>query len=402
MKVVIFGNRVLEAVENTYGKPPFCSLTSIRVPHRFAGRSLAELVKDIQDLKTGLMRSILDNLYYQNNGVTVVNPYRINMDDVIDRNEPGAKWRTLYDTDPKNTFAPVPSNPMAPQAFSLLQTVEDIREKRTGISAHNQSTPSDGMNNTATGIAQIMGAAQARMELIAHTFGETGVKELYQAFVDMNLDFFDREQAIKVNKEWLSVSPQAIDGEFDVTIEVGVGTGSQEVKITQLIGMLQMTAPMIEQDVVSKENMQELLKQIYLLMGYKTPEKYVGDENTQNISPQEMQQLQQQSQQLQQQLQQAGQIINQLQADQQNKATELQLKDKKIVLDNNIEQTELSLKEKELMLRYTEDTDISDKEAADLMLKNKEILLKHQVEMRKADTNDYNALKGGSNDQKAG
>ena len=363
MKVVIFGDKVIDVEENTYGKPPFCGLTTIRIPHRFAGRSLAELVFELQKLKTALIRSILDNLYYQNNGVTVVNPYRINMDDVIDRNEPGAKWRTLYDTDPKSAFAPVPVSPMAPQAFSLLEVVDTIKEKRTGITSYNQGLDSKSLNKTATGISQIMGASQQRMELIARMFAETGVRELFQAFVDMNLDFFDREQAIKVGKEWATINPQDIDGQFDVTIEVGVGTGSQEIKINQLTNMLQMSAPLLEQGVVSPEDMQALLKEIYLLMGHKNTEKFVGGGNKQQINPMAYQQLQQQAQQLQQQLQQAVDKIKQMEADRTINMEELKIKRFKAESDRVIDEKKLALDEKEIVLKYTEE-EVSDKQTS--------------------------------------
>lgn len=348
MKVLIFGDKVIDIEENSYGKPPFCGLTTIRIPHRFAGRSLAELVIELQKLKSALMRSILDNLYYQNNGVTVVNPYRINMDDVIDRNEPGAKWRTLYDTDPNKAFSPVPVTPMAPQAFNLLEVVDSIKEKRTGITSYNQGLDSKSLNKTATGISQIMGASQQRMELIARMFAETGVRELFQAFVDMNLDFFDREQAIKVGAEWATINPQDIDGEFDVTIEVGVGTGSQEVKITQLTNMLQMTAPMLQGGVVSKEDLQALLKEIYLLMGHKNTDKFVsGGQQEQSIPPEAMQQMQQQLQQVSQELEKEKQGT-------QLKVAELKLKEKNIMLDKDTDDKKLALDEKELILKYTE------------------------------------------------
>ncbi len=347
MKVTVFGDKVIDAEENSYGKPPFCGLTTIRIPHRFAGRSLAELVLEIQKLKTALIRSILDNLYYQNNGVTVVNPYRINMDDVIDRNEPGAKWRTQYDVDPKTAFAPVPVNPMAPQTFQLLQVVDEIKEKRTGITSYNQGLDSKSLNKTATGISQIMGASQQRMELIARIFAETGVKELFQAFVDMNLDFFDRSQAIKVDKGWAEINPQDIDGEFDVTIEVGVGTGAQEIKINQLTNMLQMSAPLMQGGVVNEKDMQELLKEIYLLMGHKNTSKFVSAGEGQTIPPEAMQQAQEQIQQLTQELQKTKEA-NQL------KMAEIQIKKQKVVNDKDTDDKQMVLDEKELILKYTQ------------------------------------------------
>ena len=72
------------------------------------GRSISELVEDIQLLRTALMRYILDNIYFQNNGMKVVNPYRINVDDLINGNRPGGIIRTTEDIDPSTAIFPVP------------------------------------------------------------------------------------------------------------------------------------------------------------------------------------------------------------------------------------------------------------------------------------------------------
>ncbi|HEX2747701.1 MAG TPA: hypothetical protein VHM91_06865, partial [Verrucomicrobiales bacterium] len=46
---------------------PFACTTPVPVPHRFFGRSIADLVMDIQRIKTALVRGGLDNLYLHNN-----------------------------------------------------------------------------------------------------------------------------------------------------------------------------------------------------------------------------------------------------------------------------------------------------------------------------------------------
>lgn len=346
-KVVIFGDRVLEVVDNTYGKPNFCGITTIRIPHRAAGRSLAELVTDLQKLHTALMRAILDNVYYQNNGITVVNPYRINMDDVIDRNEPGAKWRTLYDVDPNSVVAPIQPHPLPMQAFQMLQTVDMLKENRTGITKYNQGLDSKSLNKTATGISQIMGAAQQRMELIARMFAETGVKELFQAFVDMNLMFFDQKTNVRLNEQWVQIDPDSIDGTFDVLIDVGVGTGSQEVKINQLTNMLQMTAPLIQAGVTTPENMQNLLKEIYSLMGHKNTDKFVGGQQGNQQMAMQMQQAQQMIQQLQEQL-------KMLQQDKQIELMKVRLDEAELALKERLEIAKLNVEQQEIQIKYNQ------------------------------------------------
>src|SRR6185312_13161873 len=46
---------------------PLATGTAIPMSHRLFGRSLADLVADIQEIKTSLVRATLDNAYYANN-----------------------------------------------------------------------------------------------------------------------------------------------------------------------------------------------------------------------------------------------------------------------------------------------------------------------------------------------
>lgn len=285
MKVVMFGDEAVEVTKNTYGKPPFCLLSAIRRPYRAVGLSLAELVMEIQKLRTALVRACLDNIYYQNNGVKVVNPYRIDLDDVIDHNHPGAVWRTQYDIDPRTAIFPVPVTPLSQQTFTMLEWVETIKENRTGVTKYNQGLDSKSLNKTATGISQIMSAAQQRMELIARLFAETGVKELFQAFVDMNIKFFDQETSVRINDEWINLTPDMIDGKFDVVVDVGVGTGTNELKVGQMTQLMNLSLPLAQVGVVTPENIYNQMATIYELQGYKNVEKYITKPQPQGIPP---------------------------------------------------------------------------------------------------------------------
>src|SRR4029079_4110489 len=51
---------------------PFAAITPVIMPHRFWGKSVADLVMDIQRIKSVLVRGLLDNLYLRNNFRTEV------------------------------------------------------------------------------------------------------------------------------------------------------------------------------------------------------------------------------------------------------------------------------------------------------------------------------------------
>lgn len=292
VKAVIMGNRVIDLEENKYGKPPFRELSAIRLTHRLVGRSFYDLAGEVQKLKTALVRYILDNIYYQNNAVQVVNPYKINMDDLLTQNVPGGKIRTLDISTPVgDAIMPLPTNPLPPQTFSFLEYADgSILENRTGVTKYNQGLDSESLNKTASGISQIMSASQQRIELIARIFAETGVKGLYEDLAQMNLDFMDKPTAIKINEKWKTINPEDIDGQYDINIDVGIGTGTKEMIVQQLMQMLQLyMGGLVEAGVATKQNVTEMIKSIWENMGFKNADKYIGQDEEQQPQADPMQ-----------------------------------------------------------------------------------------------------------------
>lgn len=287
-KVVIFGNKVVQAEENTYGRPPFVVMSPIIIPHRVCGRGLAELVVEIQKLRTALVRYILDNIYFQSNGMMVVNPYRIDVDSLQDANRPGGRVFTTYDIDPSTAIFPVPVTQLQGYVMKMLEYIEGpVKENRTGITRYNQGLDGKSLNRTATGVTQIMNAAQQRVELVARIFSETGMRDLYQAFVDMNIEFFDIEVNLKINEQWHTVRKEDIDGEFDVIIDVGSSTGTKEMAYQQKMQMLNTYGMMAKflgpatQGIFTLDNVKNIIRTMWEDLGYRNTDLYVAPDRPQ-------------------------------------------------------------------------------------------------------------------------
>lgn len=291
--VTIIGNRAVKVEDNSYGKPAFCVLTPIRVQHRAVGRAIADLVRDFQKIKTSLTRYVLDNLYFQNNGMKVVNPYRINIDDLLYNNHPGGIVKTRQDIDPSAGIFPVPVTPLPNFTMQIFEMVDSMKENRTGVTRYNQGIDASSLNKTASGITQIMSASQQRIELIARMFAETGVKDLFQADVDMNLDYFDEVQMVKVDEEWVEIDPTTIDGNFDITIEVGIGMGAKDQQFNQMMNMLNVYAIAMNTGAfqMTPDKINAMLKEMWSLIGFKNPERFLPEAGNMPIPPGAMKEI---------------------------------------------------------------------------------------------------------------
>lgn len=280
--LTIFGTIAIGKQENN-GAAGFCLNSPIRMPHRAIGMSIFDIVGDLQKLRTALARFILNNIYYQTDGMLVVNPWKINIADFVTQRRPGGIIRTK-DSSVNVTDAvwPVPVQPLAGHAFGLLEAIEGWKENRTGVTRYNQGMNADTLNKTARGISEIMAASQQRIELIARIFAETGVRDLMMAFARMNLEFLDVETNIRLDQDWIAVDKTMLDVDFDVTVDVALGTGSAEMRVQQVGAMLDrsMNPTLIASGVVQPPNVYELMKTIYLEMGYKNVDKYITNPST--------------------------------------------------------------------------------------------------------------------------
>jgi hypothetical protein len=231
-KITMAGDRLIENEETD--SCPFVTITPILLPHKLYGMSVADLVMDLQLLKSTVFRQILDNMYLANNGRYMALDGMVNIDDLL-TSRPGGIVRV-------KTFDAV--KPMQPPllgapAFNLLEYIDVIKENRTGVTRYNQGIDADSLNKTATGINQIMSAAQARVELIARVFAETGVKDLFYAILEKVQKHQDQAKVIRLRNEWVPMDPREWTNKFDLTVTVGLGTGSKDMQIQALMQTIQ-------------------------------------------------------------------------------------------------------------------------------------------------------------------
>jgi hypothetical protein len=248
------------------------------MPHRAIGKSIYDLVGDIQKLRSSLARYNFNNIYYQTEGMMIVDPWKINVSDFARQRRPGGVITTkVSGVDLSQAVRDVPVQPLSGHAVHLLDVSDGWNQKRTGVTSYNQGLDADSLNKTARGISEIMAAAQQRVELIARIFAETGVRDLMIAFAEMNIEFLDVETNIRLNQKWQGITQGSIDILFDCTVDVALGTGSREMKVQQIMGMLDrsLNPLLIQSGVVQPNNIYELMKTGYTEMGYKNFEKYV-------------------------------------------------------------------------------------------------------------------------------
>ena len=218
------GYKILDNIE--VDEHPFESLTPIKMPHKFFGRSIADLVSDVQLIKSTIQRQLLDNMYNINNNRAAINE-RVDLDDYL-VNRPGAPIRVEGTSPVGDAIFPVQTVPLGPVAFSQLEYWDSVREMRTGITRLNQGMDADSLNKTASGMNQLLGRTQRRMLLIARVFAEMGFKRAFAKILRLVVTRQDRERVIRLRNKWTPINPKPWNTNMDVTVSVGLGYGTKE------------------------------------------------------------------------------------------------------------------------------------------------------------------------------
>lgn len=240
-RIVYAGHEILENEETDY--VPFCSLCPIPMPHKFYGHSLADRATDLQLIKTTITRQILDNLYLSNNARMMVVDGQVNLDDMLTVT-PGGVVRV------KNPAAVTPLTVplVAGQAFPMLDYMDQVQQKRTGVTQASQGLdPNILQNTTATAVAMVQNAGAARIELIARLFAETGVKDLFRNILHLVCKYQDKERIIRLRGKFVTIDPREWSNEYDLSINVGLGTGSKEQQMAMIAMVLDKQERIIQQ-----------------------------------------------------------------------------------------------------------------------------------------------------------
>ena len=290
-KVIVAGSEASTILSNMpCDFIPFCSLTPIPMPHRFYGRSVSELVEDVQLVKSTVMRQLLDNMYLTNNNRVAIMDGMVNLDDLL-TSRPGGVVRTKQP--PSQVMLPMQNQTISQQAFPLLEYLDTVRETRTGVTRYSQGLDADALNKTATGVNTLMSQSQMRMELIARVFAETGIKDLFKRIFELTVKYQNKERIVELNNKFVPVSPTEWKNRYNISINVGLGAGSKDQQIVMLNNILQKQLQAFqlqgnkEYPMVTLKNIYNSLAKIIEEAGLKNVENYFvnPDEGKELVQP---------------------------------------------------------------------------------------------------------------------
>jgi hypothetical protein len=257
---------------------PIACVTPIIQPHRHIGYGYYDQVKSIEEAQTAMLRSFFDNVYLANNGRYGVDVTKVNVDDML-VSKPGGLVRV--EGAPGEAIFPLGHSSTGDVALNAMSFLDNWKKGATGVSLDAQTLSPDVLNkSTASAIDQVVSASQAKPEAVARTFAETGVKELFRIVHHLILQNATSQERAKINEKWVVVDPREWQKRTSLTVTVGLGTGSKQSKIGNLMQLATMQQQGLQIQIANPKNIFETAMELTKEMGYKDGQRFWTDPST--------------------------------------------------------------------------------------------------------------------------
>ena len=385
-RIVYCGSEILEDEECDY--IPFHSICPIPIPHKFFGQSLADRTMDIQLIKSTITRQSLDNLYLTNNNRVGAVDGQVNLDDLLNAT-PGGIVRMKN----PNALVPLQVQSTFGQAMPMLEYMDSVQAKRTGVNDAQQGMDPDVLSNvTAAAVAAMMKSNSGKLELIARIFAETGVKSLFKGILYLLGKYQDKAKIVRMRGKYVQFDPRTWSNEYDVSVNVGLGSGDRDQKLTMLQMVLAKQEQIIQQygpanPLVSVGQYRNTLARFIEAAGFKdatafmneiTPEMDAQLSQPQPPSPDAQAEVAQMLMQVEREKTQAKSQIDaaKLDLERQNLEAEFTRKGIEMQMKNQKDQAEIRIKEAQLAVQQLQAVLAMDLADEDSRNKQAEIVLK--------------------------
>lgn len=324
---------------------PFVDFCPDPEPHTFFGMSVADVVMDIQQIKSAILRNTLDSLAQSINPRVGVVEGQVNLEDVMNT-EVGGVIRMRQ----AGAVQPFAMPFVGQQAFPMLQYMDEIRENRTGISKAASGLDANALqSSTKAAVAATITAAQQHIELICRIFAETGMRSLFSKVLKLIVTHQDAPRMVRLSNKFVPVDPRPWDADMDVVANVALGTGSSEEKLAFLAQIAAKQEQIlqtvgVENPLVTLAQYRNTLAQMLALAGFKDPAQFFLDPAT--VPPQPPAPPKPSPEEMLAQVQ-----VKAIEADIAKKAADLELEREKMRLQDDRERDKLDA---ELMLKAAE------------------------------------------------
>jgi hypothetical protein len=215
---------------------PFAILCPDPEPHTAIGASIADQVKDLQVIKSHVVRDTLDSLSNSIHPRTVIVEGQVNIDDALNT-EVGAIIRARAPGMVQTLDTPF----VGQYALPVIAYFDDLKARRTGVNDAASGLDAEALQSSTKGAVQaVVDGSQARVEMVARIFAETAIKRMFKELLRLHTQNVSPGKMIKLRGKFVPVNPKSWDANMDVAVNVGLGNGSPQERMAilgQVVGL---------------------------------------------------------------------------------------------------------------------------------------------------------------------
>lgn len=257
------------------------SITPYINTHKFNGRSLADNLRDLQALKTQMVRGALDNFTYSIIPRKLVKG-SVNMGDLMTY-VPGAPIRMGADGEVSNDTTPF----VGDQAINVLAMVDNMRAERTGFSRDNVGLNPQALSSSTNLVgSMILSQSQLLAKMIASIFANTGFNSLMLHIRELSCKYEKKERIFEIAGEFVSTDPRSWRKNRHSQVKTGIGYAAKAERIAGLSQFLELQTSIAQQSgsfdspLTSAQGTYSLIDDIGKVAGIKDATKYFRDPQT--------------------------------------------------------------------------------------------------------------------------
>lgn len=250
--VWLVGDLVIKAVLNfdPLGEKPYCKTSFIKTPGSFWGRSIPEIIEDLQNICNAAARALVNNMGISSGPQVEVNLERIPTNEDITQIHPWKIWQVL--NDPLGSSAPaIRFEQPTDNSNSLMAVYEKfsrLADDHSGIPSYLYGdTDVQGAGRTASGLSMLMGSAGKGIRQVVMHIDTDVVKPIVQRQFVYNMRY-DEDESIK--------------GDAQVVPRGAVNLAVKETTNVRRVEFLNATANDIDMGIMGTEGRAAILREV--------------------------------------------------------------------------------------------------------------------------------------------
>jgi len=259
-------------------------------PHRWLGKSEADLTMSLQLISSELQRQLLNNIYLSNHQRPIV---------LEGASGPLVNLESLMSAGPGEPIFERSAGALRFEqpgfiASDLLAVKGELREQlqnRTGVLG--QKVDADVIARTASGgaVASVIAAetGDSRVQGIARIFAEITLKEIFKIVVQIARDHQNPPQEFRLGNKFISVDPREWSSMADTITNVGLGSGASGRNAASMKEIIDQQHLAVQAGgfgtLVTAKNIYNSVSMYAELIGFRDPSLFWTDPDTVEQAP---------------------------------------------------------------------------------------------------------------------